>query len=404
MTPENKKRAGAEDAGYAAWMAETVEPYLKEHGKKGYLKMEDGMSIAYRCYSLPDARKCVVISHGFCEFAEKYNEVAYRFLQEGYSVYVPEHRGHGYSGREVDDPELVHVQSYDRYVEDFAAFVEKVVSPREEHRIVFAHSMGGAIAVLAAFRCSAGAWRGRRHRAVRWEAQRVLPKNDSKKKKKRIEIKEKQNGEQKLPNEDLLSEKLLRPMVQLSYAAAMDLVQARLRLINADLTEQCHRQVIRNMSCRIKTPDSVTKKLKKKGREVSFEEAVQTLNDIAGIRVVCFFCDDIYRIADAIKKQKDFHIIKEKDYVKNPKKSGYQSIHVIAGVPVTYNDTVTEIRVEIQIRSFAMDYWAELDTQMCYKKDAGQIANVERETRGYSDVIAKVDNKMLELRQQIEMM
>ena len=89
-----------------------------------------------------------------------------------------------------------------------------------------------------------------------------------------------------MPNEDLLSEKLLQPMVQLSYAAAMDLVQARLRLINADLTEQCHRQVIRNMSCRIKTPDSVTKKLKKKGREVSFEEAVQTLNDIAGIRVV----------------------------------------------------------------------------------------------------------------------
>ena len=87
-----------------------------------------------------------------------------------------------------------------------------------------------------------------------------------------------------MPNEDLLSEKLLRPMVQLSYAAAMDLVQARLRLINADLTEQCHRQVIRNMSCRIKTPDSVTKKLKKKGREVSFEEAVQTLNDVAGIR------------------------------------------------------------------------------------------------------------------------
>ena len=74
MTPESKKRAGAEDAGYAAWMAETVEPYLKEHGEKGYLKMEDGMSIAYRCYSLADAGKCVVISHGFCEFAEKYNE------------------------------------------------------------------------------------------------------------------------------------------------------------------------------------------------------------------------------------------------------------------------------------------------------------------------------------------
>mgnify|MGYP000636414235 CR=1 FL=1 len=106
--------------------------------------------------------------------------------------------------------------------------------------------------------------------------------------------------------------------------------------------------------------------------------------------------------ADAIKKQKDFHIIKEKDYVKNPKKSGYQSIHLIVGVPVTYLEKTKEIRVEIQIRSFAMDYWAELDNQMCYKKNAGQIENVERATKDYSDVIAKVDNQMLELRRQIE--
>ena len=149
MMPEDKSCAKEEKTAYAAWMAETVEPYLKEHGEKGYLKMEDGMSIAYRRYFLPDAGKCVVISHGFCEFAEKYNEVAYRFLQAGYSVYVPEHRGHGYSGREVDDPELVHVQSYDCYAADLARFVETVVSPGEEHRIVFAHSMGGAIAILA---------------------------------------------------------------------------------------------------------------------------------------------------------------------------------------------------------------------------------------------------------------
>ena len=149
MMPEDRSCAKEEKTAYAAWMAETVEPYLKEHGEKGYLKMEDGMSIAYRRYFLPDAGKCVVISHGFCEFAEKYNEVAYRFLQAGYSVYVPEHRGHGYSGREVDGPELVHVQSYDSYAADLAQFVETVVSPGEEHRIVFAHSMGGAIAILA---------------------------------------------------------------------------------------------------------------------------------------------------------------------------------------------------------------------------------------------------------------
>lgn len=105
-----------------------------------------------------------------------------------------------------------------------------------------------------------------------------------------------------------------------------------------------------------------------------------------------------------IKKQKDIKLLKEKDYVKNPKKSGYQSIHLIVGVPVTYLEKTTEVRVEIQIRSFAMDYWAELDNQMCYKKNAGQIENVEQATKNYSDVIAKVDNQMLELRRQIEKM
>lgn len=204
--------------------------------------------------------------------------------------------------------------------------------------------------------------------------------------------------------ENLLREKIGNPMVQLSYEYAMELVQARLRLINADLTEEYHRQVIRNMSARIKTADSIIKKLKKKEREVTFEAAAETLNDIAGIRVVCYFCDDIYQVAEAVRRQKDFTILKEKDYVKSPKRSGYQSIHLIVGVPITYNETVKEVRVEIQIRSFAMDYWAELDTQMCYKKDAGQILNVERETKNYSDVIAKVDNKMLELRKRIEKM
>lgn len=207
-----------------------------------------------------------------------------------------------------------------------------------------------------------------------------------------------------MSTEDLLRERLTDPMVQLCYTYAINLIQARLGIINADLTEQKHRQVVRSMSARIKTADSIIRKLVKKEREVSFENAVGTLNDIAGIRVVCFFCDDIYQVADMVKRQQDIKILKEKDYVKNPKRSGYQSIHLIVGVPVTYIDSKQEIRVEIQIRSFAMDYWAELDTQMCYKKSVGQIENVEREIKAYSDVIAKVDNKMLELRRRIENM
>lgn len=204
--------------------------------------------------------------------------------------------------------------------------------------------------------------------------------------------------------EDLLREQIETPMVQLRYAYVIDVIQARLRLINADLTERNRRQVIRSMAARIKSADSIRKKLLRKGRQATFEEAERNLNDIAGIRVVCFFCDDIYLVAEALKKQQDIRVLKEKDYVKMPKKSGYQSIHLILEVPVTYIDQTKEMRVEVQIRSFAMDYWAELDTQMCYKKSAGQIENVERETRNYSDVIAKVDNKMLELRRRIETM
>lgn len=203
---------------------------------------------------------------------------------------------------------------------------------------------------------------------------------------------------------ETLREQMENPGVRLSYAYAIDVLQAKMRLINADLSEQRNRQIIRSMASRIKTTDSIVKKLIKKGRSVTFETAAETLNDIAGIRVICYFCDDIYLIAEAIKRQSDLRIIREKDYVKNPKRSGYQSIHVIVGVPVTYNDRKREIRVEIQVRSFAMDYWAELDTQMCYKKSAGEIENVEREIRDYSDVIAKVDNQMLELRRRIEKM
>lgn len=203
---------------------------------------------------------------------------------------------------------------------------------------------------------------------------------------------------------NLLREQMENPMLQLYYAYAMDVIQARLRLINADLTEQNHRQMIRSMCARIKSTESICKKLIKKEREVTFENAVTTLNDIAGIRVVCYFCDDIYPIAAELRRQCDFRVIREKDYVKYPKKSGYQSIHFIIGIPVTYKADTKEVRVEVQIRSFAMDYWAELDAQMCYKKDAGQILNVEREIRDYSDVIAKVDYKMLELRRRIEKM
>lgn len=135
------------EEGFADWMHQEVEPYLKAHCEEGYLWSGDGISIHYSRYRLENAKKCVVISHGFCEFAEKYNEFIYYLLQAGISVYVPEHRGHGYSEREAADAEMVHVTDYQEYVRDFVCFVENVV-PEDTERILFGHSMGGAVAAL----------------------------------------------------------------------------------------------------------------------------------------------------------------------------------------------------------------------------------------------------------------
>lgn len=201
---------------------------------------------------------------------------------------------------------------------------------------------------------------------------------------------------------NIIREKLEQPMVLAQYRYAVGMLIARLQYIHADMEEQFGRPIVRNVFGRIKTAESIVKKLEKKELEITFDNAVHHLNDIAGVRVVCYFCDDIYRLVHAIREQQDITIIKEKDYVKRPKKSGYQSIHLIVEVPITYNDLTCRVRVEIQLRSFAMDYWAELDNQMCYKKSAGAVENIEREIRNYSALMAEIDGKMLELRRKIE--
>lgn len=240
------------------------------------------------------------------------------------------------------------------------------------------------------------------------EPEKIEKKQGQKSEPKETEKKQEQKPEPKSKSDKadirVLKEKIEAPMQQLTYQYAIDVILAKLRLIDAQLSGKSNRPLVRSFSSRIKTTDSIVKKLIRKGREVSFQTATQTLNDIAGVRVVCYFFDDIYRIAEQVRRQKDIKIIKEKDYAKRPKKSGYQSLHLIVEVPVVYGDKTQNVRVEIQIRSVAMDYWAELDTQMCYKKDAGQLEAVEKATREYADVIAGVDKKMLELRKKIRKM
>ncbi len=197
-----------------------------------------------------------------------------------------------------------------------------------------------------------------------------------------------------------LNQKLSNPKFLLKKEWLIQNVEFKLKMIDLELSEKYQRTVMQKVEHRIKKPESIARKLVKKGYKVSFEK----LNDIVGIRVVCLYSDDVYKIAELMKKQKDFTLIKEKDYIKNPKKSGYQSLHLIMDVPLTYQTTTECQRVELQIRTVAMDFWAGVDNHICYKKKPEEMRKAEEDLKNYSAVISKIDEQMLELRKKVEKM
>lgn len=201
-----------------------------------------------------------------------------------------------------------------------------------------------------------------------------------------------------------LNQKLSNPKFLLKKEWLIQNVKFKLKMIDLELSEKYQRTVMQKVEHRIKKPESIARKLVKKGYKVSFENASAKLNDIVGIRVVCLYSDDVYKIAELMKKQKDFTLIKEKDYIKNPKKSGYQSLHLIMDVPLTYQTTTECQRIELQIRTVAMDFWAGVDNHICYKKKPEEMRKAEEDLKNYSAVISKIDEQMLELRKKVEKM
>lgn len=173
---------------------------------------------------------------------------------------------------------------------------------------------------------------------------------------------------------------------------------AEINEINGRLSRECGRQVMDNITWRVKTPESIVKKLKRKNREISLDCARETLNDLAGLRVICSFQDDVYRMAKEIKKIPGIHVVKVKNYIAHPKASGYRSIHIIISVPAEEGN----ITVEVQVRSVAMNYWAILDHQLCYKNEVKEVEKIRKELKSYAIAIAKIDKKFLKLRKQIE--
>ena len=187
------------------------------------------------------------------------------------------------------------------------------------------------------------------------------------------------------------------------YTCAIREVKTKLEVLNDELSVKNQRNPIEMIKSRVKKPKSIVEKLQCRGFEVSLESMEKNLDDVAGIRIICSFLDDIYEVADMLIRQDDVKVIAVKDYIKNPKPNGYRSYHMIIEIPVFFSDSKKPIRVEVQIRTIAMDFWASLDHQLKYKKsfidDNGEISE---ELKQCAEVIAGTDMKMLEIRKKIE--
>lgn len=187
------------------------------------------------------------------------------------------------------------------------------------------------------------------------------------------------------------------------YNAAIKEVRTKLDIMNDEFQYIHQYNPIEYIKSRIKTPNSIAKKLSRHGLENTMENMVEHINDIAGVRIVCSFTSDIYRLAEMIGKQKEFTILYIKDYMKHPKESGYRSYHMLITVPIQTTNGINPTKVEIQIRTIAMDFWASLEHKLRYKKDipADQAQQLQEELLACATQSAQLDNRMQEIRNQL---
>lgn len=188
---------------------------------------------------------------------------------------------------------------------------------------------------------------------------------------------------------------------QLLYNSALKEISTKIEILNSEFVHSHRYNPIEHVTQRIKTPDSITRKLKRIGYEPTIENMEKYLCDIAGIRIICSFTSDIYRIAGMIARQDDVAVLKIKDYMKHPKENGYKSFHMVVTVPIYLSTGTESTKVEIQIRTIAMDFWASLEHKIYYKFEGRAPAYISRDLRECSDIVSQLDAKMLSLNNAI---
>ena len=185
------------------------------------------------------------------------------------------------------------------------------------------------------------------------------------------------------------------------YRCAMMEIETKFNVLNEEYSLAHDRNPISSIKTRLKSFPSINEKLNRKGADNSIESIEKNLNDIAGVRVICSFPEDVYELAHALLKQDDIELIEQKDYIKNPKPNGYRSLHIIVGIPIFLAHEKRIMKVEIQLRTIAMDFWASLEHQLRYKKDTTFTEDMAKELTLCAKMSAELDNKMDKLRQKV---
>ncbi len=190
--------------------------------------------------------------------------------------------------------------------------------------------------------------------------------------------------------------------LRMMYSCAIREVQTKFEVLDTEFSVRYQRNPIASITTRLKHTNSIIEKLLKNNHYFTLENIETYLNDVAGIRVICSYIDDIYHIADALLAQDDITLIARKDYIANPKPNGYRSLHLIVKVPVFFAECKKDVKVEVQIRTIAMDFWASLEHQLKYKQDIPNEEEIIAELQNCAEVIAATDRRMLNIRQQLE--
>ena len=204
--------------------------------------------------------------------------------------------------------------------------------------------------------------------------------------------------------EKLLESAMQLQQIMLLYEAGIREIKTKLDILSDESNISGKPSPIDSIKSRIKSPRSIIKKLKRRGFPISLQSMMDNLNDIGGIRVICPFIQDIYTVADMLMRQSDLTLIEKKDYISNPKPTGYRSLHLILEVPIFLSETTKPVRIELQLRTIAMDFWASLEHQLRYKSDVQVPPHISDDLKECADVIAATDEEMQRIAKELHLL